>query len=214
MSAFDTFAKISNIPTVLNSSNEYCEFAYLKLFVDPEFPKLREMYKEHIKNHNDGLNIKYIEDDNTYRVYNDYPNSGFDLLVPHELVCPGSTPETVSMAKLKVKAEMFTVDTIDLIKEPCAYFLMPRSSIAKTPLMQANHVGLIDSGYRGEIMGALRNLSKENYKIEEYTRLFQVCHPLTIPIWVELVDRLDDLSCTDRGTGGFGSTGNTGAISR
>jgi dUTP pyrophosphatase len=172
------------------------EFAYLKIYVDPEYPKLKELYQEHVDKHNDSLNTPFA-------------NSGFDLLVPDELICPGANSGKVTMAKLKIQAEMLSVGNL---KFPSAYFLMPRSSIAKTPLMQANHVGLIDSGYRGEIMGALRNLSADDYKIEQYTRLFQLCHPATLPIHVEIVDNLDDLSSTERGSGGFGSTGSIGSL--
>ena len=41
------------------------------------------------------------------------------------------------------------------------YLLMPRSSIAKTPLRLCNSIGLIDGGYRGEIMAVVDNIKKE-----------------------------------------------------
>ena len=86
------------------------------------------------------------------------------------------------------------------------YLLMPRSSISKTPLMLANSVGIIDSGYRGEIIGAFRNLSSSNYTIEKHSRLLQICAPDLRPIHVELVDE-PFFNTTERGSGGFGSTG-------
>ena len=89
---------------------------------------------------------------------------------------------------------------------PVGYYSYPRSSISKTPLLLANSVGIIDSGYRGQIIGAFRNLSIEPYKVEQYTRLLQICAPDLRPFTVELVDNTF-FEETLRGEGGFGSTG-------
>ena len=86
-----------------------------------------------------------------------------------------------------------------------AYFLMPRSSISKTPLRLANSVGLIDAGYRGNIMAFVDNIKSEDYLVEKDTRLFQICSGDLSPVTFELVN---DLSDTSRGQGGFGSTNN------
>ena len=84
------------------------------------------------------------------------------------------------------------------------YLLMPRSSIAKTPLRLCNSIGLIDAGYRGEIMAAVDNIKNEEYMVEKGQRLFQLVAMDGSPIHFELVDELTE---TPRGTGGFGSTG-------
>ncbi len=84
------------------------------------------------------------------------------------------------------------------------YLLMPRSSIAKTPLRLCNSIGLIDGGYRGEIMAAVDNIKTEAYTVMPGQRLFQLVAMDGSPIHLELVD---ELSTTTRGTGGFGSTG-------
>ncbi|MBT88567.1 MAG: deoxyuridine 5'-triphosphate nucleotidohydrolase [Candidatus Marinimicrobia bacterium] len=84
------------------------------------------------------------------------------------------------------------------------YLVMPRSSIAKTPLRLSNSIGLIDGGYRGEIMAAVDNIKTEDYTVEPGQRLFQLVAMDGSPIHFELVD---DLSDTTRGSGGFGSTG-------
>ena len=89
--------------------------------------------------------------------------------------------------------------------KPCSYYLYPRSSISKTPLMLANHVGVIDSGYRGNIIGSFRNLV-EKYTVQKYTRLLQICAPDLRPLYVEIVS-IEDLDITSRNEGGFGSTG-------
>ena len=51
---------------------------------------------------------------------------------------------------------------------------MPRSSISKTPLRLANSIGLIDGGYRGEIMACCDNIKDYEYTIEKGQRLFQL----------------------------------------
>ena len=84
------------------------------------------------------------------------------------------------------------------------YLLMPRSSIAKTPLRLCNSIGLIDGGYRGEIMAAVDNIKTEDYSVEPNQRLFQLVAMNGEPIAFEIVDELSD---STRGEGGFGSTG-------
>ena len=81
---------------------------------------------------------------------------------------------------------------------------MPRSSISKTPIRLCNSVGLIDAGYRGEIMAAVDNIKQEDYTISAGQRLFQIVAMDGSPLSFELVD---ELSTTSRGAGGFGSTG-------
>ena len=85
-----------------------------------------------------------------------------------------------------------------------AYFLMPRSSISKTPLRLANSIGLIDGGYRGELMAMCDNIKSEPYTAEKGQRLFQIVACDCSPITYELVNELSE---TTRGSGGFGSTG-------
>jgi len=85
-----------------------------------------------------------------------------------------------------------------------AYYLFPRSSISKTPLRMANSIGLIDGGYRGEIMAACDNIKTNEYTVEKGQRLFQLVATDSSAITYELVKSLE---MTTRGTGGFGSTG-------
>ena len=84
------------------------------------------------------------------------------------------------------------------------YLLMPRSSIAKTPLRLCNSIGLIDAGYRGEIKAVVDNIKSELYTVEKGQRLFQLVAMDGSPINFQLVDELTE---TTRGEDGFGSTG-------
>jgi dUTP pyrophosphatase len=107
-----------------------------------------------------------------------------------------------------IKTEMVMYDVITSQLYSTAFLVHPRSSISKTPLMLANHTGIIDSGYRGSIIGAFRWLATNElqYVVEKNTRLVQICHPSLCPIYVVLADE-NNLSNTIRGEDGFGSTG-------
>jgi dUTP pyrophosphatase len=102
----------------------------------------------------------------------------------------------------------------------CGFYLYPRSSISKTRMRLANSVGIIDAGYRGDLIAAVDSIGvfgstdiwhiwKETLSpIKKYDRYFQVCAPDLSPFLVHIVDTEHDLSPpTTRGQGGFGSTG-------
>ena len=107
----------------------------------------------------------------------------------------------------KIKTEM-TFTPLNHPSYPSAFYVYPRSSLSKTSLMLSNHVGIIDSGYRGNIKGAFRCLDGfTHFNATKFTRLVQICHPSLCKIRVVLVENETDLSTTLRGSGGFGSTG-------
>lgn len=84
-----------------------------------------------------------------------------------------------------------------------SYFLMPRSSIYKTPLIMKNSVGLVDSSYVGNIKAPLYNTSSEPFTLKKGERYVQLVNCDLSNIHFNLVDSLRD---TTRGEGGFGST--------
>ena len=87
----------------------------------------------------------------------------------------------------------------------CAGLIYARSSLgAKRGLAPANKVGVIDSDYRGEVMVALHNHGAEPQTIAHGERIAQL---LVTPVLAPAFEEWDDLSDTDRGAGGFGSTG-------
>lgn len=125
-------------------------------------------------------------------------DSGLDLYCPETIIVkPG---ETVKI-DLQIKCEALN-DT----DKNCnvSYYLYPRSSIVKTPLRLSNSVGIIDAGYRGNIIACVDNIKGKPYTITQGDRLFQVCAGNLEPITFELSNVL---STTQRGSGGFGSTG-------
>lgn len=83
--------------------------------------------------------------------------------------------------------------------------ILPRSSIgAKTPFRLSNSVGLIDSGYRGELGVLYDNTSDTDSFIRKGDRIAQLLIMPSYRFKAEVVESLED---SDRGTGGFGSTG-------
>lgn len=82
--------------------------------------------------------------------------------------------------------------------------LVPRSSMSKTPLRCANSVGIIDADYRGELSIAYENVSCSDYTIFRGDRIAQL---VIVPIAIVDVEEVNSLSETERGIGGYGSTG-------
>ena len=92
------------------------------------------------------------------------------------------------------------------IPEGFVGLLFPRSSITKTDLFLSNCVGVIDSGYRGEISARFRKTtgSPNTYKVGE-----RICQLIVLPYpKVSLIEvPYEQLTKTERGSGGFGSSG-------
>jgi len=169
-------------------------FAILKVSVQDD--SLRNEYIKHIEAHNAKMTSNF------------YYDSGFDVFFPDDAIFYKYASET-EMINLKIKTEMLYCDTDKDVLSPSPFYMYPRSSISKTPLMLANHVGIIDSGYRGNLIGAFRYLDNEPDKqfiVNKYTRLLQICHSSLCPIIVMIVDE-NELTNTERGDNGFGSTG-------
>lgn len=87
----------------------------------------------------------------------------------------------------------------------CVGLVFPRSGLAaKRGITLSNAVGVIDSGYRGEIRVALLNVSDETAALDVGTRVAQMVVMPFVPCEVIAVDSLEQ---TERGEDGFGSTG-------
>jgi dUTP pyrophosphatase len=91
------------------------------------------------------------------------------------------------------------------IPEGYVGLIFARSGLAtKRGLAPANKVGVIDSDYRGEIMVALHNHSGSAQTVSHGERIAQI---VFMPYAAASFDVVDELDATERGTGGFGSTG-------
>jgi dUTP pyrophosphatase len=82
--------------------------------------------------------------------------------------------------------------------------VVARSSLSKSGYILANAIGIIDNSYRGNIMVALRKVDHKAASIALPARVAQLIVRKTEDVELELVD---ELCITERGNGGFGSTG-------
>lgn len=178
--------------------NTYDKYMYFKLFIDDN-NDLKNKYINAALNHND----KILNPNNSHL------DAGFDLFNPSTKILNITQMSRVNKFDHNIicSAQMVTYNKY----YNTGYYMYPRSSISKTKLRLANATGIIDSGYRGHLMGMfdLINLDEnEEYVVEKYDRLLQICAPDLVPIVVEVVNTIDELGIqTERGDGGFGSTG-------
>jgi dUTP pyrophosphatase len=174
----------------------------LKILIVSSDSELRDLYRK-------AVNKMNTEE---YKA-NPHKDSGFDVFTPKgELAIAAGETKLVDM-QIRCAAYKIVCNGDSCIKVPCAFFMFPRSSIYKSTVRLANNTGIIDSGYRGNLMGAFDNISRIGPSFplgswrqceNAHGRLLQICMPDLSPFVVEIVDELDD---TDRGSGGLGSTG-------
>ena len=181
-----------------NLLNVYPKYMHLRIYADNlNNPELYCKYYEAIYNHNSNLNNSLTHID-----------AGFDLYSPHNSDFNSMDVNKLDY-KIKCSAQIMEMDGINgMIRSyNTGYYMHPRSSIYKTPLRLANSTGIVDSGYRGNLIGMF-DCMRSQHTVERFDRLIQICAPGLIPIYVELVDRIDDLGAeTIRGERGFGSSG-------
>lgn len=132
-------------------------------------------------------------------------DSGVDIVFPEDVTFETSR---VTTCGLGIACELIPSGKT----ESGPFELFPRSSICNTPLALANSIGLFDKGYRGEVIAKLRcsidkghpsTMDEFVYNVKKGDRLLQIVAPDREPIYVQVVDQL---SSTERGSNGFGST--------
>ena len=184
-----------------------CEYKYV-LYLQIVDESLKELYEKAVE-----------KLDSPEHVANPHKDSGFDLYVPQDHNIKYSETKLIDH---KIRCAAYRIHSREFVHEgskhvfsektPQAFYTYPRSSIHKTPFRVANNVGIIDCGYRGNLMTPIEckaDRESQPHILEEHTRLMQICMPSLEPFKVIIVDALDE---TQRGSGGFGSTG-TGAWS-
>ena len=206
----------NNIGLLNTLLNNYERVMYLKLFIDSNDNNLINMYHDAANKHNNNLygNQTHID-------------AGFDLFAPtsEERNIYGDVlrffgtgwKDANPVNKLDFKVCCSARMYLDSGKNfNTGYYMYPRSSLSKTQLRLANSVGIIDSGYRGHLMGMFDvvnipddvNDMEADYFGKEYDRYLQICAPGLVPIIIEIVNSKEELGEeTERGEGGFGSTG-------
>lgn len=112
------------------------------------------------------------------------------------------SPLTIAPGELAIVP---TGIAIELPDSGCAAFLYARSGLGvKHGICLANGVGVIDSDYRGEVCAGLCNVSDKPYTISPDER---VCQMVIAPVFLPDIKEVSELGGTERGEGGFGSTG-------
>jgi len=180
----------------------------LSIYVDSQSLELKNLYIDAANKHNlivdNYLNALYTSETSMAEYCFD---AGFDLFCPEDTESFGSQKVILDH---KVKCCMRVVgDNNQFV----SYYLYSRSSLPlHTPLRLANNVGIIDSGYRGNIKGVFDNIQGYDFMdftIEFASRLLQICPPnLEYPMKITIVNDILNLGLTNRGENGFGSTGN------
>jgi dUTP pyrophosphatase len=186
----------------------------LSIYVDND-DNLNNMYLDAAIKHNN----KIISEPQFY-------DAGFDMYLPEKEDTSFGNGTTFFCAdwanhqhvnkvnfKIKCSAQMYAIDTGKQFYT--GYYIHPRSSLSKTHLRLANSTGIIDAGYRGQLIGMFdcintgsRVETPFDWIEKPYTRLTQICAPSLVPIFVEVVDTFEELGpSTIRGEGGIGSTG-------
>lgn len=152
------------------------------------------------------VKIKKLRDNATLPVRATATAAGYDICFAPEFgrkYYPGTVINTVKVAR----GEVIKLETGLAFELPpnMAMLVLPRSGLAtKQKLRPANTPGLVDSDYRGELFVALENFGEKIQTIEPGDRIAQVVFINTLhPAFQEVTE----LSQTDRGKGGFGSTG-------
>lgn len=182
---------------------------------ESEYPGLRSKYEAARDSHNASVASYLAGGDDGF-------DAGFDLFLPNATtVFAGAysvkIPHGIHCEMLRIGERLVSRNETGELEFEADYpgrnvgfYLYVRSSTgARTPLRLSNHVGIIDAPYRGEIVALFDTMNVSGDETcTAHQRLVQICAPeLSYPIVVELVDRKEDLSATQRGEGGLGSTG-------
>ncbi len=139
------------------------------------------------------MNIKKLHADAILPTYGSADAAGADLCSIEEVsIAPGET-------------KLIHTGLAMAIPQGYGGFIFARSGLAtKRGLAPANKVGVIDADYRGEIMVALYNQSQSEQTVEKGERVAQL---VLLACPQAQFTLCEDLDSTDRGEGGFGSTG-------
>jgi dUTP pyrophosphatase len=139
------------------------------------------------------INIKKLNPDAILPTYGSADAAGADLCsIEEATIAPGET-------------KLIHTGLAMAIPQGYGGFIFARSGLAtKRGLAPANKVGVIDPDYRGEIKVVLLNHSKQPQTLAPGERVAQF---VITPVLQPRYEEAEELSDTDRGTGGFGSTG-------
>ena len=167
-----------------------------KVFIDSIMGQLHDIFNKALeKYHSYAIELPMTVDEGAQvPTYAHDTDAAADLYAMETTVVEGHTRGNKIRTGVKIQ-----------LPEGWLAFILPRSSIGmKTPLRLSNSVGLIDSGYRGELGVLYDNISDEPYTINAGDRIAQL---LVMPSYRFKANVVDSLEDSDRGEGGFGASG-------
>ena len=133
------------------------------------------------------LKIKKLSEEAVIPFYAKHGDAGLDLIATSMKNCP----EFVE----------YGTDLAFEIEEGNVGLLFPRSSISKTGHRLLNSVGVIDSGYRGEVKVRMSWTNQNPYKVGD-----KIAQLVVVELPQVVIEEVNELDSSDRGEGGFGST--------
>ena len=133
------------------------------------------------------LKIKKLSEDAVMPYYARYGDAGLDLTATYMKNCPEFVEYGTYLA--------FEIE------EGHVGLLFPRSSISKTGHRLLNSVGVIDSGYRGEVKVRMSWTNQNPYKVGD-----KIAQLVVVELPQVVIEEVNELDSSDRGEGGFGST--------
>lgn len=182
-----------NLSQDLINLYQYDKYMYLKIFIDSDDEELKKKYTESINERN----LKILNNP-------EHIDAGFDLF----------SPETKTFSSTEVnKLDYKVICSAKMVHKNnptynTGFYMYPRSSISKSKIRLANNVGIIDSGYRGHLIGMFDVIYDTTTTVNKLDKHLQICAPGLVPIIIEMVNSIEELGeKTQRGNGGFGSTG-------
>lgn len=150
------------------------------------------------------INIKKLDPTAEIPTYAKEGDAGMDLRAVSMNIKYGGDKEGYTSKEIKY----IEYDTGLAMEIPKGYvgYLFPRSSVSKTDLMLANCVGVVDSGYRGPVKLRFKK-SGCSADVKRYSPGERVGQIIIMPVPAFEFNEVEELTNTDRGDGGFGSTG-------
>ncbi len=141
------------------------------------------------------VNIQRLDNCYALPARRDRQDAGWDCYAAEDALL---LPRTIGRIPLGFSLE---------IPEDWAVLLLPRSGLASKGITLSNSPGLIDASYRGPVCALVFNQSDEAFTVRRGDR---ICQLVFLPVPDVQWQETEELSATERGSGGFGSTGVSG----
>lgn len=138
------------------------------------------------------LRVCMTEDAGYVPAYAHEGDAGLDLRAVEDYAIPAGRSV---MVRTGLRAE---------IPSGCVGLVFPRSGLGSKGVTLRNAVGVVDSGYRGEVMAAVWNTTEKPVRVKSGDR---ICQLVVMPYCPCTIEEAGELSDTERGTDGHGSTG-------